>query len=59
MVHRALYKGFIPKALRLGLGQTIGLMTFNKVGQLVLPQFSLYEPYMITGILLAKQYGNS
>ena len=26
---RALYKGFVPKALRLGLGQTIGLMTFK------------------------------
>ena len=30
-LNRALYKGFVPKALRLGLGQTIGLMTFNKV----------------------------
>ncbi|PNH07452.1 putative mitochondrial 2-oxodicarboxylate carrier [Tetrabaena socialis] len=26
---RALYKGFVPKALRLGLGQTIGLMVFQ------------------------------
>ena len=28
---RALYRGFVPKALRLGIGQTIGLMTFKKV----------------------------
>ncbi|KAG2483083.1 hypothetical protein HYH03_018024 [Edaphochlamys debaryana] len=27
---RALYKGFVPKALRLGIGQTIGLMVFQK-----------------------------
>lgn len=26
----ALYKGFVPKALRLGLGQTIGLMVFQR-----------------------------
>lgn len=27
---RALYKGFVPKALRLGIGQTIGLMVFQE-----------------------------
>ncbi|GLC35292.1 hypothetical protein PLESTB_000580300 [Pleodorina starrii] len=27
---RALYKGFVPKALRLGIGQTIGLMVFQR-----------------------------
>jgi len=32
---RALYKGFLPKALRLGLGQTIGLMTFKEIMKLV------------------------
>ncbi|KAG2434431.1 hypothetical protein HYH02_012261 [Chlamydomonas schloesseri] len=26
---RALYKGFVPKALRLGIGQTIGLLVFQ------------------------------
>ncbi|GLI70454.1 hypothetical protein VaNZ11_015316 [Volvox africanus] len=26
----ALYKGFVPKALRLGIGQTIGLMVFQR-----------------------------
>lgn len=25
-----LYRGFVPKAIRLGLGQTIGLMTFKQ-----------------------------
>ncbi len=26
---KALYRGFLPKALRLGIGQTIGLMMFK------------------------------
>ena len=26
----ALYKGFVPKALRLGIGQTIGFVTFKE-----------------------------
>ena len=28
---RALYKGFIPKALRLGLGQSVGLVMFQRL----------------------------
>jgi solute carrier family 25 (mitochondrial 2-oxodicarboxylate transporter), member 21 len=28
---RALYRGFLPKALRLGLGQTIGLLAFRRL----------------------------
>ena len=31
---RALYKGFLPKAVRLGIGQTIGLMMFKQCLQL-------------------------
>jgi solute carrier family 25 2-oxodicarboxylate transporter 21 len=27
----ALYKGFVPKALRLGIGQTVGLMMFQQL----------------------------
>lgn len=30
-----LYKGFAPKALRLGIGQTIGLMTFKQTLELL------------------------
>jgi solute carrier family 25 2-oxodicarboxylate transporter 21 len=26
---RALYRGFVPKALRLGIGQSVGLVTFQ------------------------------
>jgi solute carrier family 25 2-oxodicarboxylate transporter 21 len=26
----ALYKGFVPKALRLGIGQSVGLLTFQE-----------------------------
>lgn len=29
---RALYKGFVPKALRLGIGQSVGLVMFQQVG---------------------------
>lgn len=28
---RALYKGFIPKSLRLGIGQSVGLVTFQQL----------------------------
>jgi solute carrier family 25 2-oxodicarboxylate transporter 21 len=28
---RALYKGFIPKALRLGIGQSVGLVMFERL----------------------------
>lgn len=28
---RALYKGFVPKALRLGIGQSVGLVTFQQL----------------------------
>jgi solute carrier family 25 2-oxodicarboxylate transporter 21 len=28
----ALYKGFVPKALRLGIGQSVGLIMFEQVG---------------------------
>jgi len=28
---RALYKGFVPKALRLGIGQSVGLVTFRQL----------------------------
>jgi solute carrier family 25 2-oxodicarboxylate transporter 21 len=28
---RALYKGFVPKALRLGIGQSVGLITFQQL----------------------------
>jgi solute carrier family 25 2-oxodicarboxylate transporter 21 len=27
----ALYKGFVPKALRLGIGQTVGLIMFQQL----------------------------
>lgn len=27
---KALYRGFVPKALRLGIGQTTGLLVFQK-----------------------------
>lgn len=27
----ALYKGFVPKALRLGVGQSVGLLTFQEL----------------------------
>ena len=27
----ALYRGFLPKAIRLGIGQTIGLMVFKRL----------------------------
>jgi hypothetical protein len=29
---RSLYKGFVPKALRLGIGQSVGLVMFEQVG---------------------------
>lgn len=32
---RSLYKGFVPKSLRLGLGQTIGLMSFKEILKLM------------------------
>ena len=28
---RALYRGFVPKALRLGIGQSVGLITFQRL----------------------------
>jgi hypothetical protein len=28
---RALYKGFVPKALRLGIGQSVGLVAFQQL----------------------------
>jgi solute carrier family 25 2-oxodicarboxylate transporter 21 len=28
---RSLYKGFVPKALRLGIGQSVGLVTFQQL----------------------------
>lgn len=28
---RALYRGFVPKALRLGIGQSVGLLTFQRL----------------------------
>jgi hypothetical protein len=28
---RALYKGFVPKALRLGVGQSVGLLCFQSL----------------------------
>lgn len=28
---QALYKGFVPKALRLGIGQSVGLVTFQQL----------------------------
>jgi len=32
---RALYRGFAPKALRLGVGQTVGLLAFQRLQPLL------------------------
>lgn len=54
----ALYRGFLPKAIRLGVGQTIGLMVFQKCLALVGAsegQHERQQMMVMEGVAVAEQ----
>ncbi len=54
----ALYRGFLPKAIRLGVGQTIGLMVFQKCLALVGASEAQHEQQQLMvmeGVAVAEQ----
>jgi hypothetical protein len=54
----SLYRGFLPKAIRLGVGQTIGLMVFQKCLALVgasEAQHERQQMIVMEGVAVAEQ----